>query len=130
MGEGFGAGLLFENFEAFREREFFLQQLLAFLREVCEPTGVFGTEGGFHFFAEAAGEGRAGSSGGDGDLQLAAADHRGVVEVAEGWDVDDVAEHVALAGFTVDGVVDFGRIGGGNDEEHVVEVGGTKGALG
>jgi len=128
--ERFAAGLLFENIETVGEREFFLKQFLALLREVLEPCRVFGAEGSFHFFAEAVRQRRAGTGGGDGDLQLAAADYGGVVEIAERGDIDDIAEYIAFACFTVDSAMDFRGVGCGDDQEHVVEIGGAEGALG
>jgi len=63
-------------------------------------------------------------------LELAAADDGGVVEIAKRGDVDDVAEDAALAGFAVNGAVDFGGVGCGDDEEDVVEICGAEGTLG
>ncbi len=68
------------------------------------------------------GEGGAGSRGGDGDLEVSAADDGREVEVAEGWVVDCVAEDAFFGGFGEDGSVDGGDVGGGYDEEAAGQV--------
>ena len=87
------------------------------IAEVGEP--VSGVEGelGVDLFAQALGEGGAGSGGGDGDLEISAADHGWEVEVAEGWVVDRVAEDTFFGGFSEDGSVDGGVVGGRYYEE-------------
>ena len=66
--------------------------------EVGEPVAGVERELGVDLFAEALGEGGRVSGGGDGDLEVAAADDGREVEVAEGWVVDGVAEDVVGGG--------------------------------
>ena len=60
--------------------------------------------------------------------RLAAADDGAEEEIAVGNVVDAVAEDVALDCAAIDGGVDFGGVGGGDDEEVAVEVGGLRSA--
>ena len=92
------------------------------IAEVCEP--VSGVEGelSVDLFAEALGQGRAGSGGGDSDLEVAAPNYGGEVEVAERWVVYGVAEDSFFGGFCEDGPVDGGDVGRGYDEEVSGEV--------
>src|SRR5579871_1463486 len=90
--------------------------------EVGEPVSEVEGELGVEILAELLGESGAGSSGGDGDLEVSAADYGGEVEVAEGWVVDGVAEDAFFGGFGEDGSVDGGVVGGGYDEEGVGQV--------
>ena len=96
--------------------------LAAEIAEVGEPVAEVEGELGVDLLAEALGEGRAGSGGGDGDLQVSAADYGREVEVAEGWVVDGVAEDTFFGGFVEDGAVDGGDVGGGYDEEVSCEI--------
>jgi hypothetical protein len=73
--------------------------------------------------------GRAFAGRRDRDLQVAAADHRAEEEVAVGNVVDAVAGDAARDGLAIDRCVDFGHIGGGDDDEVAVEIGGLKLAL-
>jgi hypothetical protein len=98
--------------------------LAAEVTEVGEPIAEVEGELGVELLAEALGEGWAGSGGGDGDLEVSAADYGGEVEVAEGRVVDGVAEDVALGGFVEDGPVDCRVVGGGDYEEVSREVSG------
>ncbi len=93
--------------------------LAAEIAEVGEP--VAGVEGelGVDLLAQTLGECGAGAGGGDGDLEIAATDDGGEVEVAEGWVVDGVAEDIVGDGLVVDGAVDGRIVGGGHDEEVV-----------
>jgi hypothetical protein len=96
--------------------------LAAQVAEVGEPVAEVEGELGVELLAEALGEGWAGSGGGDGDLQVSAADYGGEVEVAEGRVIDGVAEDVALGGFVGDGAVDCWVVGGGDYEKISGEV--------
>ena len=78
------------------------------------------------FAAQPLSNGRAFAGRRDGDLQVAAADHRAEEEVAVGNVVDAVAGDVARKGFAIDRRVDFGHIGSGDDDEVAVEIGGRK----
>ena len=59
-------------------------------------------------------------------MQVAAADHGTEEEVAVGNVVDAVAGDAARDGFAIDRGVDVGHIGGGDDDEVAVEIGGLK----
>src|SRR5208282_5724923 len=72
---------------------------------------------------------RAFAGRGDGDLQISAADHRTEEEVAIGNVVHAVAGDAARDGLAINRRVDFGHIGGGDDDEVAVEIGGLKLAL-
>ena len=67
--------------------------------------------------------------GGDGDLQVAAADHGGEVEVAEGRIVDGVDQDAGGFSFGEDSAIDGGDVGCGDDEELAGEVAGGVFAL-
>ena len=101
-----------------------LDDLAAEVAEVGEPVAGVERELRVDLLAEALGERGAGSGGGDGDLEVAAADDGREVEVAEGRVVDGVAEDVVRLGFGEDGAVDGGDVGGGDDEEVAGEVAG------
>ena len=79
--------------------------------------------------AQALRESRAFAGRGDGDLQVAAADHRTEEEIAVGNIVDAVARNVARHGFAINCRIDFGHIGSGDNDEVAIEIGGTKLAL-
>lgn len=96
-----------------------LEDLAAEVAELFEPGAKVEGEGGVEFLAEALGEGGGGSGGGDGDLEVAAGDEGGEVEVAVWRVVDGVAHDGFGGGFEVDGAVDGGDVGGGDYEEGV-----------
>jgi hypothetical protein len=77
---------------------------------------------GFEVFPESLGQCGALAGGGDSDLEGAAADYGWVVEVAEVGDVDDVAEDLALLCFAEDLFVEGSGVGGGDNQEHAVEI--------
>jgi hypothetical protein len=81
------------------------------------------------FAAQALRDGGAFAGGGDGDLQVAAADHGTEEEIAVGDIVNAVAGDAARDGFAIDRGIDFGHIGGSDDDEVAVEIGGLKIAL-
>jgi hypothetical protein len=87
------------------------------IAEVGEPVTGIERELRVDLFAEALGQGWAGSRGRDGDLEVSAANDGGEIEVAEGWVVNCVADNVFCSGFVKDGSVDSGNIGSGYDEE-------------
>jgi hypothetical protein len=87
------------------------------IAEVGEPISRVEGELGVDLFAEALGEGGAGSGGGDRDLEIATTDYGREVEVAERWIVYGVANDVFGGGLVEDGAVDGGNVGGGYDEE-------------
>jgi hypothetical protein len=91
--------------------------------EGAEPMAGIGRGEGVNLFAEALGERGALTGGGDGDLEISAAHDGGIEEVAVGRVVDGVAEDVGGAGGYGDGVIDGLDVGGGDDEEGVVEIG-------
>lgn len=97
--------------------------------EVGEPVAEVEGKLSVELFAKALGECGAGSGGGDGDLEVSAADDGGEVEVAEGRVVDGVAEYAGGGGFGEDGAVDGGVVGCGYDEEGSGKVSGCVGAL-
>src|ERR1700736_240794 len=68
--------------------------LAAEVAEVGQPIAGVERELGVDLFAQALGERRAGSSGGDGNLQITATDNGREVEVAVRWVVDGVADDV------------------------------------
>ena len=82
------------------------EDFAAKLAEILEPGAEVVGQLLVDFAAEALGEGGAFAGGGDGDLQVAAADHRAEEEVAVGNVVDAVAEDAALDGSAIDGGVD------------------------
>ncbi len=69
------------------------------------------------FLANMLAESRAVPSGRDGNLELAAAYHRGSVEVAIAGIIDSVAQCARLPRFVINGAIDLLRIGGGDDQE-------------
>ena len=79
--------------------------------------------------AQALRDGGAFAGRGDGDLQVAAADYGAEEEVAVGNVVDAVAGNAARDGFAIDGRIDFGHVGSGDDDEVAVEIGGSELAL-
>ena len=90
-------------------------EFIAGIAEVGEPLFVLGAELVFELFSEALGKGRTLARGGDGDLERAALNDGGIVEVAERRNVHDVAEDAAASGFFEDTLVELGGGGGGND---------------
>jgi hypothetical protein len=99
------------------------------LAEVFEPWAEIGGELVVDFATKALGYGRALASGGDGDLEIAAADYGAEEEIAVGDVVDAVGENAATHGFAINSGVHFRDIGGCDDEGVAVEVGGFKSAL-
>lgn len=87
-----------------------------------EPSRVFRPKCLLQFFTQTPCQRRASSGGGNGNLQLAAADNRGIVEIAERRHIDDVAKDVAGPRFAVDGAMRLLRIGSSHDQKHAVEV--------
>src|SRR5208337_1910343 len=79
--------------------------------------------------AEALRKGRAFSSGRDGNLKIASADHGTKEEIAVGNVVHAVAEDIARHSLAVNSGVDRGRISRRDDEEVSVEIGRFEGAL-
>ncbi len=71
-----------------------LEDFAAEVAELGEPGAEVEREGGVELLAEALGERGRVAGGGDGDLEVAAFDDGGEVEVAVGWVVDGVAEDV------------------------------------
>ncbi len=109
---------------------FELEDFAAQVAEFGEPGAEVEREGGIQLLTEALGERGGLAGGGDGNLQVAALDDRGEVEVAVGWVVHGVAEDGFGGGFEVDGAVDLGDVGGGDDEEGAGgDVAGGVGAL-
>ena len=82
------------------------EDFTAKLAEILKPRAEVAGELLVDFAAKALGEGGAFSGGGDGDLQIAAADHRSEKEIAVGNVVDAVAQDAALGGSAVNGGVD------------------------
>jgi len=78
------------------------------------------------FAAQALREGGAFASRGDSDLQVAAADYGAEEEVAVGNVVDAIAGDAARDSLAIDCCVDFGHIGGRDDDEVAVEIGGLE----
>ena len=103
--------------------------LAAEVAEVGEPVAEVERKLLVEVFAKLLGERGRVSGGGDGDLQVAAADDGREVEVAEGRVVDGVAEDSGGGGLGEDGAVDGGDVGGGDDEEGSGEVAWRVGAL-
>ncbi len=101
-------------------------KLFAGSAERVEPNSVFGPELKFEFLAKALGESRAFAVGGNGDLEIAPLHDGAVVEVAVVDIVDGVTEDMALVGFEKNGFVEVAERGGGDDEEFVVEIGGSE----
>ena len=97
-----------------------LEDLAAEVAEFGEPGAEVERESVVELLAEALSERGGVAGGGDGDLEIAAADERREVEVAVGRVVDGVAEDRFGGGFEVDRAVDFGDVGGGDDEEGLV----------
>jgi len=89
--------------------------LAAEIAEVGEPVTSVERELGVDLFAKALGQGRAGSGGGDGDLEISTADDGREVEVAEGWIVYCVADDVFCGGFVKDRAINGRDVGGGYD---------------
>jgi len=94
-----------------------LEDFAAEIAEFGEPGAEVEGQGGVELFAQALGERGRLAGGGDGELKIAATDDGREVEVAKGWVVDCVAEDGFAGGFEVDGAVDGGDVGGGDDEE-------------
>ena len=90
--------------------------------EVGEPVPEVERELVVQLSAKLLGEGGRVPGGGDGDLEVAATDDRREVEVAERRVVDGVADDAFLGGFGEDGTIDCRVVGGGDDEEGIVEV--------
>ena len=122
-------GQLVKEEFAFLVEGFGGNDLTAKVAEVGEPVAEVQGELGVDLLAQALGEGGGCAGGGDGYLEVAAADDGREVEVAEGWVVDGVAEDVGGLGFCEDGAVDGGVVGCGDDEEVASEVAWGEGAL-
>jgi hypothetical protein len=69
------------------------------------------------------------AGGRNGDLQRAPADHGTKIKVAVGRIVHTVGQNLARDGFPINLCVDFGGIGGGDDQINAIEVGDFKGPL-
>jgi hypothetical protein len=91
--------------------------LAAEIAEIGEPVAEVKWKLFVELFAELLGECRRVAGGGDGDLQVSAANDGGEVEVAERRVIDGVAEDAGCGGFGEDGAVDGRVVGGGDDEE-------------
>jgi hypothetical protein len=98
------------------------------IAEVFEPVAGVEWELSVDLLAKALSEGGRGSGGGDRDLEIAAADDGGEVEVAEGRVVDRVAEDVVGCGLLEDGVIYGGEVGCGYYEEVAFDIAGSEGA--
>ncbi len=72
--------------------------------------------------SEALGESRALSGGGDGDLQRSSLHDRGIVEIAEPGNIDDVAEDAPLGCFSKDALVKFSGGCSRDDQKHVFQI--------
>ena len=107
---GFAAGKHFKNVAAKRAKIF-------------KPGAEVFRELFVDFAAQALGKCRTLTGGGDGNLQIAAADHRAEEEIAIGDVVDTVAENAALERSLIDGCIDLRRVGGGDDQQIAFEVG-------
>ncbi len=109
VGADFAGGEGVEELFAGVVEGFELEDLAAEVAELGEP--VAGVEGEelVDLFAETLGEGGGVAGGGDGDLEVAAADDGGEVEVAEGRVVDGVDQDAGGLGFGEDCAVDGGR---------------------
>src|SRR5580704_862896 len=94
----FALGKLVEEPLAFVVEWLLLRDFAAQVAEIGEPVAGVEWQLRVDLFAEALGEGWAGSVGGDGYLQVAAAHDRREVEVAKRWVVDGVAEDVVVDG--------------------------------
>ena len=88
------------------------KQLLARKTQPFQPSGINGRQLLLEFPAQSLGQSRALSLCRDRNLQCAATNHCGIVEVAALGIVHDIAQDMALLRLAIDGVVDFGRRGG------------------
>ena len=120
----FAAGELVEEFLARVVERFELEDFAAEAAEFGEPVAGVEREQGVDLLAEALGERGAVAGGGDGDLEVAAADDGREVEVAEGRIVDGVDEDAGGFGFGKDGAVGGGDVGCGDGEELPGEIAG------
>jgi len=96
--------------------------LAAEVAEVGEPVAEVERELLVEVFAELLGERGRVAGGGDGDLEVSAANDGRAVEVAEGRVVDGVAEDSGSGGLGEDSAVDGRVIGGSDNEEGSCEV--------
>lgn len=101
-----------------------LQDFAAKFAKIGEPSAQIGGKRGVDLTTQALRYSRAFTSGGNGDLQIAAADNRSEVKIAVGWIVDRIAEDIAGLGVAVDGGVDVAVAGRRDDEETIREVAG------
>jgi hypothetical protein len=92
------------------------------IAEVSEPFAEVKRELFVQLLAELLGQRGRVSCGRDGDLQVAAADNRREVEVAERRVVDGVAKDALLCSLGENGAVNRRVVGGGDDEEGSSEV--------
>jgi hypothetical protein len=106
------------------------EDFAAELAEILEPVTKVLRELRIDFAAEALGYCGAFARGGNCDLKIAAADHGAEKEIAVGNVVDAVAWDVASDAALIDSGVDFGGVGGGDDEEIAVEIGKFEAAVG
>ena len=100
---------------------------LASCSEPDEPGGVFGSKLLLQLFAETLGESGAFTVGGDGDLEITALDDGAVIKMAVLDVINRIAENVEFVGFLENGFVNVTKRGGGDDQEHAVEIGWLEG---
>ena len=81
------------------------------------PRFIFRAELLLQFLADILRKGWTIASGGDGDLEFAAADHGGRVEIAVAGIVHGVAQSAGLARLFINSAVDLFRVGCGDDKE-------------
>src|SRR6185437_13571764 len=98
------------------------ENLAAQLTEPGQPGAEIARQLLIDFAPQALRDSRAFAGGGDGDLQVAAADDRSKKEIAVGYVVDAVAQDAPRDGGAIDLRVDFRRAGGGDDNEVAVDV--------
>jgi hypothetical protein len=96
---------------------FHLGDLAAEVAEVRKPVASIEGKLRVDLLTQTLSKGWTGAGGGDGNLQVATADDGGEVEIAVGWIVDCVADDVFGLGLQIDGAVDGGVVGGGDDKE-------------
>src|SRR6266849_6188105 len=88
---------------------FSCQDLAAQPSELADALGVLRSELAFQLQTQLLRQGRTLAPCRNGDLQVAASDHRGKIEIAIGWVVDYIAEHSMPASFGINFMIDFRR---------------------
>ena len=117
VGADVAAGEGMEQLFAGVVEGFELEDLAAEIAELGEPVAGVQGEYGVDLLSEALGESGGVAGGGNGNLEVSAADDGGEVEVAEGRVVDGVDQDAGGFGFGEDGPVDGGVVSSGYGEE-------------